>query len=101
MSYYLTADDGGTLWHTEHGDDEPVPLAFKRSTYDETWTLLLRGAGLDGETVRVSREDLAEVLWHAGPMPAHASEAAIRMWGSRGDDWRGSLTSCPDREATR
>lgn len=55
----------------------------------------------DPDTVCVSRNDLAEVLWHAGPMPAHASEAAIRMWGSRGDDWRGSLTSCPDREATR
>lgn len=100
MSYYLAdSRDGDLMLWRDNGDDVPTAIMGDYECSDETWQLLLRGAGLDPDTVCVSRRDLAEVLWHAHITPTHAAEAAVRLW-TASDDWQGVLASCPDQEAS-
>lgn len=82
MSYHLAPDAycGDTLWrHTDHAD--PTPVACRHELSEEHWRLLLRGAGLDPDTVCVSREDLSTLLCHPlrAILPAYARDAAQRL----------------------
>lgn len=99
--YFVEPDGYGdvTLWRGAPDDPKPKAVAVKHTGRAEEWELILRGAGLDKETVCVSREDLAEVLWHSGLMPLHASHAAERLWNTR-TDWPGILADCPNSSMT-
>lgn len=81
----------------ERGQDHPDEPKRVEDAVPQAVAALMQP---DPETVCVSRNDLAEVLWHAGPMPLHASHAAERLWDTR-TDWPGSLANCPEAEATR
>lgn len=62
--YHLSYDDDGQALYYDDGHygDEPLLIASRSKATDAQWGLLRKGAGLDRDTVRVEREDLANVL---------------------------------------
>lgn len=60
--YFLTDDDGGTLWQSLGPEDpDPKPLISRRGSTAALWALALRGAGLEGAGTPISPEPCADM----------------------------------------